>query len=155
MKWLPVSPDGMDWYHHPSFAHQKLLIGTEDGRFLCLDCQGKLYAGGKLESGILSLDTDGRLVVAGCQDGSIRVWIMTNGEIQMIHTYLKAHTGGVTAIALGRMIEDMSVSMSTPTAGNSLTSPTGGNGSGSSSTTDLLVSGSDDCSIRIWRIWYE
>lgn len=148
MKWLPAD---VDYYKHPSFTVNKLIVGTEDGNLLCLDQNGKLYAGGSIDTAILSLDTDGRIIVAGCQDGSIRVWIMSNGQMQLIHKYAKAHSGGVTAISLGKAVEDVSLYVSGGSGKDNGSSANALN----NSLSDLMVSGSDDCSIRIWRIWYD
>jgi WD40 repeat protein len=99
------------------------------------------------ESPILSLDTDGRMIVGGCQDGSIRIWMMNNGTMVQIHFFNKAHTGGVTAITLGRMIEDHSLN----TVSQQPSSPA----ANLAALAEIMISGSDDCSIRVWRIWYD
>jgi WD40 repeat protein len=155
MKWLPTDS-------HPvqGFTSNKLIISTEDGTLLCLDCNGKLFAALKIETlptlpptspsstSIASLDCDHRMIVCGCQDGSLRVYLMKGGSFQMIQSYSRAHSGAVSAVSIGRPIEDMSLNSNTSIAGNNSSS----SGSGAS---ELLVSGSDDCSIRIWRLWYE
>jgi WD40 repeat protein len=166
IKWLPI--DQNDCYHHPAFTANKLIACTEDGNLLCLDCNGKLFAACSLDNSsssrplspappssssssvpaILSLDTDGRLIIGGCSDASIRIWIMSNGTMQQIQCYSKAHSGGITAICFGKAIEDLSLGNVSGKDSNSSSN------TGTSSDSELFVSGSDDCSIRIWRIWY-
>jgi WD40 repeat protein len=163
IKWFPI--DQNDCYNHPSFTANKLVACTEDGNLLCLDCNGKLFAACSLDiassprslspspsssstvPAILSLDTDGRLIIGGCSDGSIRIWIMNNGTMQQIQCYSKAHSGGITSICFGKAIEDLSL-------GNVSGKDSSSSGTSTTSDSELFVSGSDDCSIRIWRIWY-
>jgi WD40 repeat protein len=159
MKWLPT-----DSYPIQGFSSNKLIVATEDGNLLCLDTNGKLFAALKGDSSsaasssssILSMDCDSRMIICGYQDGSIRVFIIVAGAFQLITNYSKAHGGGVTSICIGRLIEDNSISSSSSDGLAGANTNSHNNPAGPlTSASELFVSGSDDCSIRIWRLWYE
>lgn len=139
MKWLPEN----NMYESTDFTSQKLIIGTADGRLLCVDVEGKLFAATQLDSPALCVDTDGKIFVGGCTDGSVRVWVMKIGKLHELCRFAKIHSGAVTAIALGSKVEI--VDEHQRSASNSHR-PTH---------SEIMVSGSEDCSIRVWRIGYE
>lgn len=143
MKWLP---NHSDFYTSHGFTNQKLLVCTEDGKLLCLDTTGKLFAALQLETSINCLDTDGKLIVGGCGDGSVRAWMMQQGKFKEIQRILKAHNGAVTAIALGENVESLStVGGIQQQQQQSLGGPI----------SEMMVTGSDSCSTRIWRLTYD
>ena len=138
MKWLPPN----NAYEARGFSSQKLIAGTGDGKLLCIDLEGNQFASIQLESPLLCLDTDGKIVVGGCADGSVRVWMMQTGKISETQRFTKAHTGAVTAIAIGTKVEN----------GDEIRSHAA---SSAHQASEMLVTGSDDCSIRVWRLGYE
>ena len=135
LKWLP---DG-NMYG----TNRKLIAGTADGRILCIDLEGKLFAAVQVESSVLCLDTDGKIIAGGCADGSVRVWMMQNAKLQELCKFPKAHSGAVTAISIGTPVEQAE------------DQPHRTANIRASNYSEILVSGSDDCSIRVWRIGYE
>lgn len=136
MKWIPNHPEAVAALKHPGFSDKKLVAATADGKLICIDADGKLFAAIQLDVAILAIDTDGRLIVGGGSDGSLRVWNIQGGKMREIVKIVKAHGGAVTAVALAVM------------------EATDGHFSGST-VSEMLVTGSDDCSIRVWRIGYE
>jgi WD40 repeat protein len=76
----------------------KLIISSE-ARIVCINTSGKLLASINLDVVVHCLDSDGTAFYAGCDDGTIRVWIMEGGTFKEIHRYIKAHKA-VTSIQL-------------------------------------------------------
>ena len=130
-------------YENSSFASQKLIVATNDGRLLCIDIEGKLFAATQLDCPVLCVDTDGKIFVGGCADGSVRVWIIKDGKLQELSKIAKAHSGAVTAIALGSKVEAVDEHQRSSASAHR------------ASPSEIRVAGSDDCSIRVWRIGYE
>lgn len=142
MKWLPTESD--TWQIEGSIG-PKLVCSTQDQRLLCVDARGKVVASIQTASPVLCLDTEGRMVCCGCADGSVRIYTFTQGKIAETATYLQAHGGPVTAIALG--LHNV-LHTADDTASHAQWTTRLAN------VAELLATGSEDCSIRLWRLVY-
>lgn len=89
-------------YDQQDFSLEKLFCSYGDGSVVCLDITGRLFAAGSFEVVLLCLDSDGYMIYGGCDDGSIRVWILEGGHVREIHRYLRAHDTKVTAICVDK-----------------------------------------------------
>ena len=96
MKWIPNINES--YYNHTDYKKDKLICCSSDKRILCIDSLGKLFAAMILDVTILCIDCDGLTIYGGCDDGSIRVWILDNGIVKEIYRYIDAHEHSVTAI---------------------------------------------------------
>lgn len=66
---------------------------------LCIDSSGRLYAAiSHLDITITCIASDGVCIFAGCDDGSIRVYILESGKVREIHRYMNAHISQITCI---------------------------------------------------------
>ena len=100
VRWIPYTSDSV--YDHREFSTDKLLCCNNDGRLLCIDVQGRLYAAASLNITVLCLDSDGSSIFGGCNDGTIRVWILDSGVVKEIYRQVQAHDSQVTAIKVHR-----------------------------------------------------
>ena len=86
------------------FKDEKLLCGSTDGTLACVDCTGRLFAATKVDCSIrtLCISQDGRAAFGGCEDGSIRVWAITDhgGALREIFRYPRAHDGVCASLAI-------------------------------------------------------
>ncbi len=150
MKWIPLSGHHYEDVAHTlkqsGFTDKKLIVATADGKLLCLDAEGKLFSACQLEVALLCIDTDGRVVVGGGADGSVRVWQLQGGKMRELIKIPKAHSGAVTAIAIAEPeIPSPEVSGGAHNHHNQNVGRL----------SEMLVTGSDDCSIRVWRMAYD
>jgi hypothetical protein len=145
----------------PNHLSQRLLVATQDGKLLCLDCFGTLLAALQVDTTVLCLDVLYRgaieaIVAGGCVDGSVRVWALQTvgvggaGKLRETVRYPKAHNGAVTAIAAASV---SSVTSSSPQ--QQVQHQQTMYHSYSDMPAEILVTGSEDCSIRIWRLGYD
>jgi WD40 repeat protein len=147
MKWLPAPSLSLS----PS-DKQLLILSTADGKLLCIDTAGQVVAQSQLDIALLSLDTDGEIVVGGGVDGSVRCWQLEREKeretrrLKEVAKVLKAHSGAVTAVCLA--LPEHSEGGSAHTHGHTQSQ-------GRGRVSEMLVTGSDDCSIRVWRMGYD
>lgn len=119
---------------------------------------GNLDVTGKFFAAATCLDSDGRMVVGGCAAGSVRAWKFIQGKICEVYKFSKAHSEAVTAISLATYRE---CDASSGGDGNSQSNlDNGSNGEdvhvyATLPVGELLVTFSEDCSIRIWKATYE
>ncbi|KAJ3733215.1 hypothetical protein DFJ43DRAFT_242886, partial [Lentinula guzmanii] len=104
---------------------------------------------------------DGKRIVSGSVDKSIRIWNADTGEA--IGDPLQGHLGGVTSVAFspdGKRIvsgsADKSINIWNADTGEAIGDPLKGHSGGVTSVafspdSKRIVSGSKDCSIRIWN----
>ena len=118
LKWLPrVGPAGASAGVISSgsgsgirrgFRDEKLLCGSSDGTLACVDCTGRLFAATKVDCAVRAICTsyDGRAAFGGCEDGSIRVWSITDhgGALREIFRYPRAHDGVCTSLAMDKNV---------------------------------------------------
>lgn len=136
LKWLPIN----EYTSMTGFSPNKILISTEDGKLLCMDITGKMFASMQIDTAINCIDSDGKIIVGGCSDGSVRAWTIQQGKFKELQRTVKAHAGAVTAIALGEHAE----SLTTTTTGSTIPP-----------ISEIMVTGSENCSTRVWRLAYE
>lgn len=99
--WIPKEST---CYHQIDFAPDKVVAASQDGRIICIDTSGRLFAAGTLtDVYITCFDTDGVGIYGGCDDGSVRVWVFESGLAREVHRYLRAHTGPVSAIKIDKI----------------------------------------------------
>lgn len=153
-----------------------LLVATQDGKLLCLNLQGQLVAALQLDCVILclgSLQEEGRVLLGGANDGSLRVFTLSvaaasmgimssgGGRFKEVQRIMKAHGGPVSALCLASV--PVSAVVSADTDASSLRHPHHHHQqqhrqqsmAGSKMPAELLVTGSEDCSVKIWRLAYE
>lgn len=122
-----------------SNSQMMLFVATADGKLLCLAGRiGQVQFSSQQDSAVLSLAFHDHcsLLVGGCGDGSVRVWstidVITarrGGGLVQLLLYPKAHGGAVSTVSLASVSPDLPP--------------------------EMLVSGSEDCSVRVWRIAYD
>jgi factor associated with neutral sphingomyelinase activation len=105
IKWLPYE-SGKIFYSQGTFSDHKLVCASTDGTLLCVDSEGRLFAGTKVvDAKVLALECDGRTVFGGLSDSSLRGWIMANGKFSEIYHFPRAHeTSPVTSLAMDQDI---------------------------------------------------
>lgn len=143
MKWIPLTSDKF-YEQETQFDAHKLLVSFGDGKIFCFDCKGSLYADLTLEgsgNSILCIDSDGRIIACGCSDGSLRLYRLFNRKFLEIQHFPKCHNNAITAISFADVLNASSSSSSSSSHGLVYS--------------ELLVTGSEDCSIRLWRITYD
>jgi WD40 repeat protein len=111
------------------------LVATQDAKLLCTDISGTLVAALQCDSAVLCLGSvqgDGALVLGGCADGSVRLWSLTaaGGKLREVQRWSKAHSGPVTALALAGVPQ-------------------------SDLPCEMMVTGSEDCSVKVWRLAFD
>jgi WD40 repeat protein len=116
-----------------------LVVCTQDGKMLCIDAEGAVLASIQLDTAVLCLGSvqgDGRALLGGGLDGSVRLWsIVSDGtgkSIRELQRWNKAHSGPVSALAVAGVSGDVK-----------------------KSPCEMMVTGSEDCSVKVWRIAFE
>ena len=101
IKWLPYE-SGKIFYSQGTFSDHKLVCASTDGTLLCVDSEGRLFAGTKVtDSAVLALESDGRTIFGGLSDSSLRGWIMSNGKFSEIYHFPRAHElSPITSLAM-------------------------------------------------------
>ncbi len=101
IKWLPYE-SGKIFYSQGTFSDHKLVCASTDGTLLCVDSEGRLFAGTKvIDSKVLALESDGRTIFGGLADSSLRGWIMSNGKFSEIYHFPRAHeVSPITSLAM-------------------------------------------------------
>jgi telomerase protein component 1 len=91
------------WFHKLAFSPdgQRVAIWTEDGYFqnvIDLQAAGRFTELQGLEAEVrcVRFSPDGRRLLAGCRDGTARIWSAADGALL---TCLRDHEGAVTAVA--------------------------------------------------------
>lgn len=99
--WIPQTIE--NYYHRQEYALEKLICTTLDRKMVCLDSYGKLFAAVSLDVTVLCLACDGLIVYTGCDDGSLRCYIMESGCFREVYRHLEAHSTAVTAIHVDKV----------------------------------------------------
>lgn len=167
MKWLPMGVESsakVDCYSSfykgiGGFEEEKLIYGTEDGKLICIDKKGKMFAATNVESSdgsstaVCCIDSDGRLLYGGCADGSIRCWVMASGMMAELCRHSNAHRGPVLCIAFSQSAQQSSNFTRTTTTSSSQ-SPHQPMFVADHHTAVIATAG-DDCSVKLWRVYFE
>lgn len=167
MKWLPIGVESsakVDCYSSfykgiGGFEEEKLIYGTEDGKLICIDKKGKMFAATNVESSdgsstaVCCVDSDGRLLYGGCADGSIRCWVMASGMMAELCRHSNAHRGPVLCIAFSQSAQQSSNFTRTTTTSSSQ-SPHQPMFVADHHTAVIATAG-DDCSVKLWRVYFE
>lgn len=109
------------------------------------------------------LQCDGRIIYGGCSDGSMRCWVMSAGNIVEVYRHSNAHSSGVNSISLTVPdCTDAGDASTSNTAPGINAKPVHKNVLGAASKhsygveqyTAVLVSAGDDCSVKVWRVYF-
>jgi WD40 repeat protein len=140
LSWLPT----LNYYGIVrGFLLEKIVCGTLDSKLLCLDARGMLFAATLIDSNVMSLDSDGRSIFGGCEDGSIRVWIMESSIIVEVFRCNKAHnTGTISSLVLvsSKSWNENSINSNSNKSKNQKS--------------DAIISGCNNGSVRVWLVSY-
>lgn len=166
LAWLPQQSCNF-YYGYRGFSAEKLVCGTADGKLLCLDSSGRLFAAanvGDPNVSLSALTSDGRVIYGGCTDGSIRMWVVeSGGGMREIHRVpgvaavggvdsgqVCAHAGAVSALSL----QVRNASTAGASSAGSLSTLASSVSASSSKTVTVLVSSALDGTIRLWIVGY-
>jgi len=73
------------------FSPIKVVCASMDGYIQCIDIHGRLFAATQVNTGVRSIHCDGYTIFGGCDDGSVRVWMMEGSSIKEQLRYPGAH----------------------------------------------------------------
>lgn len=155
-------------------AQGSLLCGCDDGALVLLSARGQRLAVTMLDaSGVVGqqhrtvpsrglphqgqlggaavqvrcLQADAGLVFGGCSDGSIRCWLRSEGHLEEVYRHSAAHVGPIYSLSLG----------ATTTRGDAAVGGTGSQNNikifDTLQHTQMLISASEDCSVKVWRVY--
>ena len=99
VKWFPHSISRL-FHNQGNFNSIKLICSSIDGSIACIDVTGRVFAGARIDCGINAIETDGRVIYGGLDDGSIRIWAMDSGRLREVFRFPKAHMEAVTSIKI-------------------------------------------------------
>jgi WD40 repeat protein len=88
------------FHNQGNFNSIKLICSSIDGSIACIDVTGRVFAGARIDCGINAIETDGRVIYGGLDDGSIRIWAMDSGRLREVFRFPKAHMEAVTSIKI-------------------------------------------------------
>lgn len=113
------------------------------------------------------LQSDGRLIYGGCSDGSLRCWVMATGSIIEVYRHSNAHSSAINSLSLNvpdsagaSAAGDSSVTgrlhqqQQQPSQMRQVLGAAGRNSYSAAQHTALLVSAGEDCSVKVWRVYF-
>jgi WD40 repeat protein len=99
VKWFPHAISQV-FHNQGNFNSIKLICSSIDGSIACIDVTGRVFAGARFEYGINALETDGRAIYGGLEDGSLRVWAMESGRLREVFRLPKAHSEVISSLKI-------------------------------------------------------
>lgn len=165
------------WASNTGADEPSLLCGCDDGWLVLLSARGQRMAATKLEASgaaaqqprvapparglphqgqqgaiavhvrCLQAAGDPTLVFGGCSDGSIRCWLRSESHLEEVYRHAAGHVGPVCSLSLA----------STTAHSNNAVGRAGSHRSHKSfdtlRDTQMLISASEDCSVKVWRVY--
>ena len=101
VKYMPLAASVA---HHSSkgFRPLKLVASGSGGALVCLDSGGRVYAEGQVAGGVgvSCVQSEGRNIYGGLDDGSLRVWMLVGRAIREFFKFPAAHEAPLRCLAM-------------------------------------------------------